>query len=81
MTIKDRPRAPLAVPHRVEVPDHASPKQRYYDPEFYAAEAELLWPRVWQMACRLGSKSCPWSGSFVEYEILQRALRRGGAHR
>ena len=25
----------------------------YYDEEFYALEAELFWPRVWQMACRL----------------------------
>ena len=29
------------------------PKERYYDPDFFALEAEQLWPRTWQMACRL----------------------------
>ena len=29
------------------------PKERYFDPDFYRMEAEALWPRVWQMACRL----------------------------
>jgi len=36
------------VPWAVRNPSRI-PKQRYYDPEFYAAEAELFWPRVWQM--------------------------------
>jgi phenylpropionate dioxygenase-like ring-hydroxylating dioxygenase large terminal subunit len=71
MTIKDRPRAPLAVPHAVAVPDRI-PKERYYDPDFYAAEAEMLWPRVWQMACRL--EELPVVGSFVEYEILEHSV-------
>ena len=34
-----------AVPFAIEVPDRAR-KERYYDPEFYALEAEQLWPRV-----------------------------------
>ena len=42
----------MNVPFAVEVPDRI-PKERYYDPDFYALEAEQLWPRVWQMACRL----------------------------
>ena len=29
------------------------PKERYYDPDFYELEAEQLWSRAWQMACRL----------------------------
>ena len=43
---------PLPVPWAVQAVDRI-PKQRYYDEEFYAREAELFWPRVWQMACRL----------------------------
>jgi phenylpropionate dioxygenase-like ring-hydroxylating dioxygenase large terminal subunit len=48
------------------------PKQRYYDKEFYALEAELFWPRVWQMACRL--EEIPSRGDFVEYEILDQSV-------
>ena len=48
------------------------PKQRYYDPEFYALETELFWPRVWQMACRL--EEIPKPGDFVEYEILDQSI-------
>ena len=29
------------------------PVQRYFDPDFYQAEVDHLWPHVWQMACRL----------------------------
>ena len=43
---------PLPVPYAMESVDRV-PKERYFDPDFYAMEAELLWPRVWQMACRL----------------------------
>ena len=53
------------------MPDRA-PKERYYDPEFYALEAEQLWPRVWQMACRL--EEIPEPGDFVEYEILDQSV-------
>ena len=35
-------------------------------------EAELLWPRVWQMACRLEEIAKP--GDFVEYEILDQSV-------
>ena len=40
------------MPHAIEIPDRI-PKERYFDPEFFELEAEQLWPRVWQMACRL----------------------------
>ncbi|HEX7819269.1 MAG TPA: Rieske 2Fe-2S domain-containing protein [Sphingobium sp.] len=40
-----------AVPFRITNPE-LIPAQRYYDEEFYKAEKERLWPRVWQMACR-----------------------------
>lgn len=62
---------PHAVPWAVRTADRI-PKQRYYDPEFYALEAELLWPRVWQMACRL--EELPNPGDFVEYEILDQSV-------
>ena len=48
------------------------PKQRYFDPDFYAMEAELLWPRVWQMACRL--EEIPEPRDFVEYEFLDQSI-------
>ena len=62
---------PLPVPWAVQSVDRIA-KQRYYDPEFYAMEAELFWPRVWQMACRL--EEIPKPGDFVEYEILDQSI-------
>ncbi len=62
---------PLPVPWPVRTADRI-PKQRYYDPEFYALEAEMLWPRVWQMACRL--EEIPKPGDYVEYEILDQSI-------
>jgi phenylpropionate dioxygenase-like ring-hydroxylating dioxygenase large terminal subunit len=35
-------------------------------------EAELLWPRVWQMACRL--EEIPGPRDFVEYQILDQSI-------
>ena len=60
-------RGPLEVPHAVHRPDRI-PAARYYDPHFFDLERERLWPRVWQMACRLDE--IPQPGDFVEYEIL-----------
>ena len=57
--------------HAVEQPDRV-PKARYFDPDFFATEAELLWPRVWQMACRL--EEIPNANDFVEYEILDQSV-------
>ena len=48
------------------------PKERYFDPDFYQLEVELLWPRVWQMACRL--EEIPEPDDFVEYEILDQSV-------
>ncbi len=62
---------PLPVPWAVQTVDRI-PKQRYYDAEFYALEAEAFWPRVWQMACRL--EEIPKPGDFVEYEILDQSI-------
>jgi len=48
------------------------PKERYFDPDFYAMEADVLWPRVWQMACRLEEIAGP--HDFVEYEFLDQSV-------
>ena len=55
----------------METPDRV-PKERYYDADFFRLEAELLWPRVWQMACRL--EEIPQPGDFAEYEILDQSV-------
>src|SRR5256885_8054287 len=62
---------PLPVPWAVQAVDRI-PKQRYYDEKFYGLEAELFWPKVWQMACRL--EEIPARGDFVEYEILDQSV-------
>lgn len=59
------------VPFAMAQPDRA-PKERYYDAEFFALEAEHLWPRVWQMACRL--EEIPEPGDFTEYTILDQSV-------
>lgn len=65
------------VPHAIEVVDRA-PKERYIDPEFFRLEAEQLWSRTWQMACRL--EELPDPGDFVEYEILDQSVIVVRAH-
>src|SRR4051794_16074809 len=59
------------IPHAMERPDRV-PKERYVDPAFYALEADYLWPRVWQMACRL--EEIQHVGDSVEYEILDQSV-------
>ena len=61
----------LPVPHAVELPDRI-PKERYHDPGFFDLEAQRLWPRVWQMACRL--EQIPRPGDFAEYPILDQSV-------
>src|SRR5688572_7784629 len=61
----------VAVPFAMQLPDRV-PKERYYDPDFYALEVEQLWPRVWQMACRL--EEIPNPGDFAEYEIVDQSV-------
>jgi phenylpropionate dioxygenase-like ring-hydroxylating dioxygenase large terminal subunit len=64
-------RTPLKVPHAVRVGDRI-PKERYFDPEFFALEVEHLWSRTWQMACRL--EEVPNLHDFVDYEILDQSV-------
>jgi phenylpropionate dioxygenase-like ring-hydroxylating dioxygenase large terminal subunit len=71
MAITGQKWSALPVPHAMEYPDRV-PKARYFAPDFYAMEAERLWPRVWQMACRL--EEIPQPRDFVEYEILDQSI-------
>jgi phenylpropionate dioxygenase-like ring-hydroxylating dioxygenase large terminal subunit len=48
------------------------PAQRYYDPDFFRAERERLWPRAWQMACRF--EEIPEVGDYVEYRIVDQSI-------
>ena len=67
MAIAAQKRAAGAVPFAVELADRI-PKERYFDADFYQLEAEQLWPRVWQMACRL--EEIPGVGPFVATALL-----------
>ena len=56
---------PVTDPERI-------PPRRYYDEGFYKLECERLWPRVWQMACRL--EEIPEPGDHAVYDILDQSL-------
>src|SRR5262245_16101968 len=71
VAIADRKWSALPVPYAMEFADRA-PKERYFDPEFFRLEAELLWPRVWQMACRL--EEIPQPRDYVEYTFLDQSV-------
>jgi glycine betaine catabolism A len=70
MTDPRRPRL-LPFPHAIARPE-SIPAARYFDRAFFELEGERLWPRVWQMACRL--EEIPAVGDYVEYEILGRSV-------
>jgi phenylpropionate dioxygenase-like ring-hydroxylating dioxygenase large terminal subunit len=71
VAIVDRKWSALPVPYAMELPDRA-PKERYFHPEFFQREVEQLWPRVWQMACRL--EEIPQPRDFVEYQLLDQSV-------
>jgi phenylpropionate dioxygenase-like ring-hydroxylating dioxygenase large terminal subunit len=48
------------------------PTARYFDRDFYRMKTELLWARVWQVACQL--EEIPKPGDFAEYEILNQSV-------
>lgn len=48
------------------------PVGRYFDPEFQALERQRLWPRVWQMACRL--EEIPKPGDYVVYDLFDQSV-------
>ena len=59
------------VPFRITDPERI-PAKRYYDEQFFKLEQELLWPHVWQMACRL--EQITEIGDYVEYRILDKSV-------
>jgi len=65
------PITPATVLHAVTRPDRI-PVKRYQDPAFYALENEKLWPKVWQMACRL--EQIPRKGDYAVYENVGQSI-------
>jgi phenylpropionate dioxygenase-like ring-hydroxylating dioxygenase large terminal subunit len=65
MATETHPGADTFVPHAITDPTHV-PVERYLSREFADLEKERLWPRVWQVACRL--EEIPRVGDFTEYE-------------
>ncbi len=63
--------AGLNIPYKITDPQRI-PAQRYYDEAFYRLECERLWPRVWQMACRL--ELIPNVGDWVEYHNVGKSV-------
>lgn len=59
------------VPFLVTDPERI-PTKRYYDPAFYQAEVDKLWPHAWQMAARL--ELIPNVGDYVEYSNLGKSV-------
>ena len=59
------------IPYKILDPERI-PAPRYYDEAFYTLECERLWPRVWQMACRL--EQIPNVGDWVEYSIVGKSV-------
>ncbi len=54
-------------------PDAASiDRKRYFSPEFQHLEADRMWSRTWQVACRV--EEIPNLGDHVVYEILDKSL-------
>lgn len=58
-------------PFKITDPERI-PAQRYFDERFYQLECERLWPRVWQMACRL--EQIPNPGDWVEYSNVDQSV-------
>ncbi len=61
----------MDVPYAMNDPLYV-PRERYYDRQFFELEKKYLWPKVWQMACRL--EEIPEPGDFVEYEICDQSV-------
>lgn len=60
-----------SVPEPVVRLEHIN-KEAYLSKEFAELERKYLWPRVWQMACRL--EELPKVGSYVTYDILDESI-------
>lgn len=60
-----------SVPFPIEDPERI-PAKRYYDPDFYEAELDHMWPHVWQMACR--EEQILEVGDWIEYENVGKSV-------
>jgi phenylpropionate dioxygenase-like ring-hydroxylating dioxygenase large terminal subunit len=47
-------------------------KGAYFKPDYVALEKERLWPRIWQMACRV--EEIPDVGDYVTYDIADESI-------
>jgi phenylpropionate dioxygenase-like ring-hydroxylating dioxygenase large terminal subunit len=47
-------------------------RENYLSPEFAKLEKERLWPKVWQVACRL--EELPEVGSYLTYEVADESI-------
>lgn len=54
------------------VRDDFIPKEDYLSREFAELEADNLWPKVWQIACRL--EEIPNKGDYVTYDIVDESI-------
>ena len=54
------------------VRDDRVPKDVYFSEDFQRHEAEYLWPRTWQIVCRL--EEIPKVGDYVTYDILSDSI-------
>ena len=59
------------IPFAMTVDDRV-PVERYFDPAFAELERRHLWPRTWQMACRL--EEIPEPGDYTEYAIADQSV-------
>lgn len=57
---------------QLRVQDDWVPKAAYLDPEFANLEAERLWSRVWQIACR--EEELPTVGSYVTVDVANESF-------
>ncbi len=75
--VADPARSTSPAQHAVH-PDGRVPASRYWSPEFFDLERRYLWPRTWQVACRVDE--VPEPGDFTEYQILDQSylVVRGG---
>jgi len=60
------------LPAEWETGMYGIPVARYTDREFAKLEAELFWPKVWQMACRVDQIPSP--GSYTVYDIINESI-------
>ena len=51
------------------------PAEHYLSREIVQLEKQRLWPRVWQLACRL--EEIPYVGDYVTYDVNDESVTLG----